>query len=202
VWEDHRVFAKEDVYWKVLDSFGNTLVEDTPVAAKPNKFDSWPVLAVDDENHLHLAWSQADQDNIDGEIFLKKYTNGPPSITSTPITRFVVDRAYFYQVEATDPDPDPLRYSIVEGPEGLRIDPETGLVAWLPGQPRVKFFKDLSELPTSPGGNSSAEDSRGQGGLPKRKDDPEQEVPGFPVILQVSDGFRTDTQFFRLRPAD
>ncbi len=35
-----------------------------------------------------------------------------------------------YQVKASDPDGDPLTYSLREGPKGMTIDPDAGLITW------------------------------------------------------------------------
>lgn len=44
---------------------------------------------------------------------------------------FVVVSEYRYDVEAVDPDPaDTLTYSLVAGPEGMTIEPDTGVIAW------------------------------------------------------------------------
>ncbi len=37
---------------------------------------------------------------------------------------------YAYQVEASDPDGDALSYSLIEGPPGMVIDSESGLIEW------------------------------------------------------------------------
>src|SRR5262249_52059868 len=55
--------------------------------------------------------------------------NDPPVITSTPRTTIQFGRPYLYAVQASDPNQDPLRYSLDEAPLGMTID-TTGLVAW------------------------------------------------------------------------
>ncbi len=42
------------------------------------------------------------------------------------------DTTYSYQVEAIDPDNDPVSYSLVQGPVGLQIDSASGLLTWAP----------------------------------------------------------------------
>ncbi len=59
-------------------------------------------------------------------------TNQPPTITSTPITTATVDELYFYDVAATDPDGDPLIYSLTSNPTGMTIDSVTGVISWTP----------------------------------------------------------------------
>jgi len=56
----------------------------------------------------------------------------PPVFTTTPVVDANVDAPYAYQAQATDPDSDPLTFSVVVGPEGLTIDPTSGLVQWSP----------------------------------------------------------------------
>jgi hypothetical protein len=58
--------------------------------------------------------------------------NRPPVFTSTPPVDGNVKTAYAYQATAGDPDGNTLSFSVVSGPQGLTIDPASGLVAWSP----------------------------------------------------------------------
>ena len=58
--------------------------------------------------------------------------NEPPVITSSPITRTLVDEPYTYQVIAEDPNDVNLTYSLAPFPTGMTIDPNTGLISWTP----------------------------------------------------------------------
>ncbi|MBB5347171.1 carboxypeptidase regulatory-like domain-containing protein [Desulfoprunum benzoelyticum] len=55
-----------------------------------------------------------------------------PVITSSPGGRAYWDSLYTYQVQATDPDNDPLVYALDKAPAGMTIDAATGLVQWRP----------------------------------------------------------------------
>jgi len=56
-----------------------------------------------------------------------------PVITSSPITTVIVGALYAYDVEAKDRDVgDTLTYSLTTKPEGMTIDPATGLIEWKP----------------------------------------------------------------------
>ena len=55
-----------------------------------------------------------------------------PLIVSEPVTVADSARTYTYDVDAIDPDDDPLTYSLTDSPEGITIAPDTGLVSWLP----------------------------------------------------------------------
>jgi Putative Ig domain len=56
-------------------------------------------------------------------------TNRPPEITSVPSVK-VAEGVYSYDVKATDPDGDPLQYRLTQSPEGMTIQPETGVIQW------------------------------------------------------------------------
>jgi RHS repeat-associated protein len=58
--------------------------------------------------------------------------NRPPEIVSAPVTDAFAGTAYSYDVEAIDPDNDTLAYSLATKPNGMTIDPTTGVVSWLP----------------------------------------------------------------------
>ncbi len=65
-------------------------------------------------------------------------SNNPPTITSTAIEQASVGQLYQYQVVATDPDVgDVLRYALPVKPEGMTIDPTTGLIGWTPTPAQV-----------------------------------------------------------------
>ena len=58
--------------------------------------------------------------------------NVPPGITSAPPTRAFVEETYSYAVRATDPEDDPLTFSLTTAPAGMSIDPNTGYIEWVP----------------------------------------------------------------------
>ena len=43
-----------------------------------------------------------------------------------------VNTPYAYTVRAEDPENEPLTYSLDTSPQGMSIDPETGLIQWTP----------------------------------------------------------------------
>lgn len=58
--------------------------------------------------------------------------NTPPSITSTAIINATAGESYSYDVDASDPDGDPLVYSLVLAPTGMTIDAASGIIGWVP----------------------------------------------------------------------
>ena len=82
------------------------------------------VIAIDDDG--------AQTQQIIALNVVDSAANAAAEITSLPRTDVQVGRPYLYQIEASDPNGDPLTYTLVEGPVGMEVD-EQGLVTWLPG---------------------------------------------------------------------
>lgn len=58
--------------------------------------------------------------------------NSPPYITSQPPAS-MAGGVYRYMVEASDPEGDrPLRFELVQSPDGMRLDPYSGELQWRP----------------------------------------------------------------------
>jgi len=56
-------------------------------------------------------------------------SNSPPIITSIPPTS-TEGKRYGYQVNADDPDNDPITFTLKSGPKGMEIGKNTGFVRW------------------------------------------------------------------------
>lgn len=63
------------------------------------------------------------------ESFAMTIPNAPPLIDSHPPQQFEA-LEYSYQVKARDVDGDKLVYTLTKAPQGMTIDPGTGLVGW------------------------------------------------------------------------
>lgn len=62
-------------------------------------------------------------------VLNREILNLPPVISEDK--NFTFDGTiYTYQVKASDPDGDALAYSLKSAPEGMNIDPTTGLIKW------------------------------------------------------------------------
>lgn len=67
--------------------------------------------------------------------------NKPPVITSTPVSTAKVGVEYSYNVFATDPNGDDLTYSLLAFPDGMTINPSTGLISWVPAESQVRQYE-------------------------------------------------------------
>ena len=76
------------------------------------------------------AWSDSDPIHIIVQ-------NGQPEIVSEPSYSAPIGELYSYDVEAIDPNEDPLTYSLEYGPDGMTIDSATGLIRWTPTESQI-----------------------------------------------------------------
>jgi hypothetical protein len=67
--------------------------------------------------------------------------NKPPVITSIPTITAKVGVEYSYNVFATDPNGDNLTYSLLAYPNGMTINPQTGLITWIPTESQVREYE-------------------------------------------------------------
>jgi hypothetical protein len=72
----------------------------------------------------------------DGEARGESYTpgavsipNGGPEFVSRPPAH-PGGAEYVYQVQAVDPETDPIHYRLVKAPAGMTVDSETGMLRW------------------------------------------------------------------------
>src|SRR5262249_46473668 len=76
--------------------------------------------------------------NGEGESITQSFTvtvratDVPPVIISEPTTQAGAGQPYTYGVQASDVDGNQLTYSLTAGPDGMTIDPTTGLIQWTP----------------------------------------------------------------------
>jgi len=91
-------------------------------------------------NRLEVPIKRGDKISVkitpfDGEVYgrsvvlPKEILNLPPMINEDKTFHFD-GKVYSYQVKATDPDGDPLAYSLKTAPPGMTIDPSTGFIQW------------------------------------------------------------------------
>lgn len=66
------------------------------------------------------------------DVMASTEPNQPPVIDSTPVTAATVDQYYRYDVHATDPEGQRIRYLLEGAPTGMRIDERTGTILWQP----------------------------------------------------------------------
>ncbi len=61
--------------------------------------------------------------------------NLPPRITSYPLTEVFQGETYNYRLAASDPEGDSVHFALEQGPPGMAIDPDSGLIGWTPEGP-------------------------------------------------------------------
>jgi hypothetical protein len=71
-----------------------------------------------------------------------------------PTASATVGQPYLYQAEAVDPDGDPITFDLVQGPAGMRFDPQTNVVHWVPGPKQVGTHQVVIRASDSYGGTA------------------------------------------------
>lgn len=76
--------------------------------------------------------------------------NDAPAITSRPVTTTRAWASYTYEIGARDPDvADKLTYWLTTKPEGMTIDPATGLIEWRPTSAQAGTYDVLVRVTDS-----------------------------------------------------
>jgi hypothetical protein len=70
--------------------------------------------------------------DFDPGIFTLPFPNQAPIITSESPLQTALEQPFTYQVTAEDPDGVGLTYLLIKSPDGMGIDPTTGLITWTP----------------------------------------------------------------------
>jgi RHS repeat-associated protein len=78
-----------------------------------------------------LSASDGTLSSSQGFILTVTDFNRPPAVSSQPVSGGRDGRTYQYLIIATDPDNDPLAFSLAAAPTGMTVD-LTGAVAWVP----------------------------------------------------------------------
>ena len=85
------------------------------------------------DSFTYTAADQTLASNVATVRIAVRTPNGPPEITSAPVTAAAHGVIYVYAVHATDPEPgDVLTFSLPTAPAGMTIDAATGLIHWTP----------------------------------------------------------------------
>jgi RHS repeat-associated protein len=81
--------------------------------------------------------------------------NQPPSITSTPPTHGTVGKSYAYSAVGTDPDGDPLNWSLDTAPFGMSINSDRGTILWIPQFDQIGTNAVVVRLTDAQGGETT-----------------------------------------------
>ncbi|WP_167527983.1 Ig-like domain-containing protein [Desulfosarcina alkanivorans] len=122
--------ANSDATVSVFSGSGDAPLVFSPPAEAGNV---WHVFNLDGSNGTIIPIDKMTHQTQPGQIDFPKITSFPPTIATT-------GEPYVYQIEAVDPDQDTLVYTLVEGPEGMALDPFSGLIEWTPGAGQGGWF--------------------------------------------------------------
>ena len=110
---------------------------------------------VGDHNVLLRVGDDHDNSDVQSFTITVEQGNTPPMILSQPVTEAVVDLPYSYQALALDGDGDELAFGLADGPEGMTIDPATGLVRFTAEADQVGSHTVIVTVSDGRGGTAS-----------------------------------------------
>jgi hypothetical protein len=64
--------------------------------------------------------------------------NSPPIIEPVHASKLQEGGRYETTVVAKDPDGDPVTFALEEGPDGMTLDPKSGLLRWVPPKEMIQ----------------------------------------------------------------
>ncbi|MDP2227395.1 MAG: putative Ig domain-containing protein, partial [Moraxellaceae bacterium] len=83
-------------------------------------------------------------------------SNNVPVLTSTAVTAASEGVVYSYTVTATDPENQPLTFSLTTAPAGMSIDSVFGTISWMPPQALANYTANVT-VQVSDGGVSTTQ---------------------------------------------
>ncbi|MBI1249378.1 tandem-95 repeat protein [bacterium] len=124
----------QPIVWQLVDA-----PEGAVISSNTGQFVWTPTT---DQSGTHTVTVRASDlagnwDELTWDVNVHSANQGPNFATSPPVRRFIPGELYQYASSAVDPEGSPLRYELVGGPQGIVIDPVSGLVRWIPGSSQL-----------------------------------------------------------------
>lgn len=104
---------------------------------------------------VSLSANQVVNDVDFGNTSTSSTINLQPLFEKPPIATAVADRLYRYAILSSDPDNDPITYSLPVAPTGMTIHPRLGTIAWLPGYDQLGVHSIVVQVSDDQGNSSS-----------------------------------------------
>lgn len=88
------------------------------------------------------------------EFEIRVFTNNQlPRVEPLKTQQIAAGLPFSTRLKASDPDNDPLAYVLEQGPDGLTLDPKTGLIQWLPHHWQLGTWRVLVRVEDGRGGH-------------------------------------------------
>ncbi|MEO1271816.1 MAG: PKD domain-containing protein, partial [Myxococcota bacterium] len=106
--------------------------DGTPVVSGTGRTEVTHVYANDGTYTVRITASDGSTSTL--RDFTVRIDNTPPRLTSRPALFATTGLAYITTIEAYDAGNDPLTFGLLEGPEGMTLNADTGVLSWIPGE--------------------------------------------------------------------
>lgn len=101
-----------------------------------------------------LVFFNPNRVQFDYEVVVLSVVNSDPVFLSQPELEIIQGQGYHYDVDAADPDSDPLNYSLLVAPQGMTIDEISGLILWHPAMTNLGSHNVIVKVEDRRGGIS------------------------------------------------
>ncbi|WP_243146923.1 putative Ig domain-containing protein [Scytonema sp. UIC 10036] len=119
---------------------------------------TWNTLTTNKGNHTILVEANDNRGGVTTQQFALSVIdvppNRPPVFTSVPIVDAAINTNYTYQAIAKDADRDTLTFSLVNKPEGMTVNPSTGVVSWTPNGNQLNTYDVTLAVTDGKGGTA------------------------------------------------
>ena len=100
-----------------------------------------------------IRFSNPGKQQFSYELFFLGQLNRAPEITTAANLEALTGRSYTYDLDAIDADGDDLQYSLLAGPSGMVVNPETGIITWAPSSIDLGNHTVIVEVADGRGGS-------------------------------------------------
>ncbi|MCR9296030.1 MAG: putative Ig domain-containing protein, partial [bacterium] len=80
-----------------------------------------------------LLFDNPEREQILPEFSILTQANSPPQILSSPVVEAIVGKDYRYALLAVDDSTQQLQYQLLQAPDTMTVDPQTGEIFWFAG---------------------------------------------------------------------
>ena len=138
VWSNQSGVMRYDVYR--ADEYSPSAFQK--IGETNSAYSTWLDLGLEnDVTYLYMVYAVYADQSLASQVVSahppsqRIITNYPPVFHTEPATSAIATQPYLYTAQATDPNADTVAYGLAVAPNGMTIDPGTGVIAWTPPGP-------------------------------------------------------------------
>jgi hypothetical protein len=112
--------------------YAGVMPDGTPYYDFTSRMDGKTLAPGGTTEYQDLAFLDPNRAQFTYDLVFLGGLNRPPVFTTEPGTEAIVNKTYTYEAHATDPNGEPLSFSLPTAPAGMTVDAATGRLSWTP----------------------------------------------------------------------